>query len=261
MLIVHQHVHTRHSQYEQVEKDVERSMWKFTRLNSDLERQYKRKQLSRLMNSILSQEFVDGNFFKSTSTLKLHYFQGFHDICTIVLLACGEDTGALVCSKLVQYQLFDVMKAPSLDPMLKVLKLIVPLIRCVDAQLAKFITKADNEEGQFALSWVLTWFSHVIEDFDKCARLFDFFLASHPLMPMYFATALILKTRDAVLSVECEFSMVYKTLRELPESKPHPHVDEYVTTSSSSSSGETVTTKTKQVHHHQRVSIHYPLKI
>lgn len=39
----------------------------------------------------------------------------------------------------------------------------------------------------FALSWLITWFGHVLSDFRHVVRLYDFFLACHPLMPIYFA--------------------------------------------------------------------------
>lgn len=39
----------------------------------------------------------------------------------------------------------------------------------------------------FALSWLITWFGHVLMDFRHVVRLYDFFLACHPLMPIYFA--------------------------------------------------------------------------
>lgn len=39
----------------------------------------------------------------------------------------------------------------------------------------------------FALSWLITWFGHVLLDFRHVVRLYDFFLACHPLMPIYFA--------------------------------------------------------------------------
>ena len=41
----------------------------------------------------------------------------------------------------------------------------------------------------YALSWVLTWFSHDFERFDKVARLFDIFISSSPLMPIYVASS------------------------------------------------------------------------
>lgn len=39
----------------------------------------------------------------------------------------------------------------------------------------------------FALSWLITWYGHVLSEFRHVLRLYDFFLASHPLMAIYFA--------------------------------------------------------------------------
>ena len=39
----------------------------------------------------------------------------------------------------------------------------------------------------YGLSWLITWFAHNVPDLEQIARLFDLFLASHPLMPLYFA--------------------------------------------------------------------------
>lgn len=41
----------------------------------------------------------------------------------------------------------------------------------------------------FCLSWLITWYGHVLEDTKQTVRLYDFFLASHPLMPIYLAAA------------------------------------------------------------------------
>ena len=41
----------------------------------------------------------------------------------------------------------------------------------------------------FSLSWLITWFGHVARRADEVYRLFDFFLASHPLMPIYLSGA------------------------------------------------------------------------
>ena len=47
-----------------------------------------------------------------------------------------------------------------------------------------------SEVGQlFALSWLITWFGHVLRNFDTIVRLYDFFLATHPLMPVYLSAA------------------------------------------------------------------------
>ena len=41
----------------------------------------------------------------------------------------------------------------------------------------------------FCLSWLITWYGHVLDDAKHTVRLYDFFLASHPLMPIYLAAA------------------------------------------------------------------------
>lgn len=39
----------------------------------------------------------------------------------------------------------------------------------------------------FALSWFITWYSHVLDDLDTILRLYDLFIVSHFLMPVYVA--------------------------------------------------------------------------
>ncbi len=46
-------------------------------------------------------------------------------------------------------------------------------------------------EPYFALPWILTWFSHSLHDLDTISRLFDLFLVSHPLLPLYMAAAVM----------------------------------------------------------------------
>jgi hypothetical protein len=41
----------------------------------------------------------------------------------------------------------------------------------------------------YALSWILTWFSHDFEDYQKVVRLFDLFISSQALMPVFTACA------------------------------------------------------------------------
>ena len=55
----------------------------------------------------------------------------------------------------------------------------------------------------FALSWLITWYGHVLKDFATIVRLYDFFLATHPLMPVYFGAAVSLC--DVSLDTATEF--------------------------------------------------------
>ena len=41
----------------------------------------------------------------------------------------------------------------------------------------------------FCLSWLITWYGHVLSDFRSIVRLYDYFIACHQLMPIYMAAA------------------------------------------------------------------------
>ncbi len=44
----------------------------------------------------------------------------------------------------------------------------------------------------FALGWFITWFAHSVDNLHHISRLFDLFMAAHPLMPLY-VTAVVIK--------------------------------------------------------------------
>jgi hypothetical protein len=51
----------------------------------------------------------------------------------------------------------------------------------------------------FAVSWLLTWFAHSLNKLEDVARLFDLFLASDPLMPLYVGGAAVVADRRELL--------------------------------------------------------------
>ena len=71
----------------------------------------------------------------------------------------------------------------------------------MDADLHAFI-EASGAPPHFALSWRLTWFAHEIKDLDQCARVFDIFIASHPVMPLYIGVASLIAARHRILAGE-----------------------------------------------------------
>ena len=127
--------------------------------------------------------------------------------------------------------------AADLGEIQSVLLLLFPLLDALDGELADFMRRAhrtsaaqdlagahadDAEMMQpiFALPWVLTLFTHSLERLDVVARLLDFFIVTHPLMPLYFAAQLILHMRSELLSLdECDFVHVMRLLGCLPEEK------------------------------------------
>jgi len=98
--------------------------------------------------------------------------------------------------------------------------LLFPLILLADAELYQFLLHS-GVEPYFALSWVLTWFSHGFDDLNAIARLFDLFIAAHPLMPLYLGAQIILHFRTELFSsVECEYSAVHRFLVHIPQDLP-----------------------------------------
>jgi hypothetical protein len=96
--------------------------------------------------------------------------------------------------------------------------LLMPLISYFDREVHEFLLDCDMEPF-FALSWIITWFSHDIRDTALVKRLFDAFIVSHPLLPLYMTVAMVChpNNRAEVLAAECDFAIVHSTLAALPK--------------------------------------------
>ena len=53
----------------------------------------------------------------------------------------------------------------------------------------------------FAVSWLLTWFAHSLNSLEDVSRLFDAFLGSDPLMPLYVGAAAVVADRETLLAM------------------------------------------------------------
>src|SRR5690606_22457550 len=115
----------------------------------------------------------------------LHYSQGFHDICSVFYIVCGEIDGKLLIESLAKKHLRD-LGCENLDVYKNIMPLLFLLIYLKDKKLYNFLKKSQVHPF-VGLSWILTWFSHNINRFDDICRLYDYFLSSHPLMPLYFS--------------------------------------------------------------------------
>lgn len=69
----------------------------------------------------------------------------------------------------------------------------------------------------FALPWFLTWFGHSLNQYKDVVRLYDFFLATPKLMPLYVATSLVIQRRDEVFGVECDMPSIHCQLSRIPD--------------------------------------------
>eukprot|EP00698_Gefionella_okellyi_P022513 TRINITY_DN7478_c0_g1_i1.p1 TRINITY_DN7478_c0_g1~~TRINITY_DN7478_c0_g1_i1.p1 ORF type:complete len:398 (-),score=64.83 TRINITY_DN7478_c0_g1_i1:149-1342(-) len=192
-----------HSYTDQVEKDVERSLWRFTAGISEEARLVKREALSRIINAILCKHS------------ELHYFQGFHDIASVFLLVAGEDEAFPMVQRISLDHMRDSFNT-TFESIQNVLKLVFPLIKAFDPPVYDFINKSEVDPA-FALPWVLTWFAHHFDSFATVCRVYDFLLASHPLMHVYMSVASVLQRRDGLLAGDCEYAAVHCYLHDLPQ--------------------------------------------
>ena len=201
-----------------VKADIERSLWKYSKGWSVEERDGERGRLSDIITASL-----EGN------TQGVYYYQGLHDVASVLLLVCGEGSAHAMLHKMVRCHLRDCTRS-TIDPALRTLRLLYPILKHADRELYDFIKSLKEpalETPYFALSWYMTWFAHDVDSLEDSARLFDLFMGSHPLMPLYVACQVIVGARDDIMKFkQGEGDMVYSFLNKLAVVGPNrPNVD------------------------------------
>ncbi|KNE63382.1 hypothetical protein AMAG_08516 [Allomyces macrogynus ATCC 38327] len=155
----------------------------------------------------------------------LHYYQGLHDICTVLLLVLGERMGTYAAQVLAVYYLRDAMHE-SLHPTMAQMRILLPILKNENKAVFELFQEIELEP-HFCLSWITTWFAHDLRSFDDVCRLFDFFLSSNPILPVYVAAAIILDQTDELLEQDREFDFVYAYLSRLP---PYESIEHWIAT-------------------------------
>lgn len=237
------------SELAQVHRDVLRSSWHL--LTPNQRKKWKSDKLNNAqITAILrSRQLSLGhliNIILREGRGDLCYYQGFHDIGSIFLTVLSSDMNhvpttiqetkeveerSVVSAKvnlgLPSAVLFQICKSGHLNDFMKstfsslcaTMNIVLfPLIRYFDPEVHSFL-KESAVEPFFALSWIVTWFSHDIKDTKLVARIFDAFLAAHPLFPFYVAVAMIChpNNRNKILDTECDFACVHHALSSLPK--------------------------------------------
>jgi len=251
---------------EQIERDVSRVTWhlltgnqrsrNFQMRNKHRKRisqllKKKQRRLGDFLNLTLVQSYGDSVEYLKDSE-RLRYYQGFHDVGSIVLSTLGGTslpispalTGSttetsspsdlelartaadsmgmtLACQVLLQMSqqhLRDPMRADFLQLQTALKLVLMPMIAAFDGEVHSHLYDCDMEPF-FAISWIITWFSHDVRDTAVVKRLFDFFLVSHPMMPIYMSVAMTIHplNRIEVLSTDCDFACVHNALANLPK--------------------------------------------
>ncbi|XP_042215934.1 TBC1 domain family member 20-like [Homarus americanus] len=195
-----------HKDYQQVVLDVKRSLKRFPPGIDDDYRIILMDQLTVLIIRVLMKH------------PDLNYYQGFHDVAITFLLVMGEDVGFEMVETLSITHLSEFMR-PTMEKTTYYLTYLYPILHRANEKLYQFLI--DSGVGTvFCLPWLITWFAHTLSDYRNVVRLYDFFLASPYLMPMYIAAAIVLLKKEDVLAGECEMSTQHFILSQVPDSLP-----------------------------------------
>ncbi|KAL7421346.1 GTPase-activating protein gyp8 [Cryptotrichosporon argae] len=144
---------------------------------------------------------------------RLRYFQGFHDIVTVLYLTLldavpvpteatphdeAQWDALLRCAEAVSLcRVRDGMGA-GLEPMMGLLKILRRVLRLTDPQLYEISATISPVPTLpfFALSWILTLFSHDVDGLEPIQRIFDYLVARNPIAAIYLAVAVSWASRS-----------------------------------------------------------------
>ncbi|CED84370.1 Predicted GTPase activator protein [Phaffia rhodozyma] len=106
-----------------------------------------------------------------------------------------------------------------LEPVMGLLRVMKRLLKLADPELYRIVNQA-TPLPFFALSWLLTLFSHDVDSFPHIQLLFDFLLANNPVVVVYLSVAIILSKKELILSMKELLAedpgILHSTLSELP---------------------------------------------
>ncbi|KAK8011478.1 hypothetical protein PG990_010443 [Apiospora arundinis] len=192
----------RHRDEDQVRLDVDRSFIYYPNNASQADLDTKKTELSDLI----------------TETLRrypfLCYFQGYHDICQVLLLVLSPEQRPAAMARLSALRIRDFM-LPNLAPAVAQLRLIPDILGAADPALCAHLSQT---EPFFALSGTLTMYAHDIQSYGAIARLFDALLAREPVFGVYMFARIVLDRRAELFDTPAnEPEMLHSILSKLPQ--------------------------------------------
>lgn len=128
----------------------------------------------------------------------LCYFQGYHDICQVLLLVLRPAWAAPCVARLSVLRIRDFM-LPNLGPTTAQLRLLPDILGAADPALRRHVAAI---EPFYALAGTLTMYAHNIEAYHDIARLFDVLLAREPVFSIYMFAQIVVDRRDEIFDID-----------------------------------------------------------
>ncbi|GAB5030083.1 tbc domain-containing protein [Nannochloropsis oceanica] len=191
---------------DQIGRDVARSLWHYHMPHAKKrKRGSRRRLLAKMINALMSKHPT------------LHYYQGFHDVLSVLVLVMTEDDDLCfaVAERVALYYLGDYTRRPDFSVLTPLLELLLPLVEAADGDVGACL-RACGIHAYVCLPWVIAWWAHDCHNLEITARLFDAFLSGPPLFPLYLAAAMILEAKTELFALEDkDFSAVHSFLSRL----------------------------------------------
>lgn len=174
-----------------------------------------------------SQEDMD-NFYNELTQImcwvlhrhsELNYYQGYNDVAATVLLAMGLQLGLYVLET-ISLEFLQRFMESTMEKVNQELFYIFALLERIHPTLLEHL---ENVElfPHFALAEYTTWFAHkYAENRTLLHRLFDFFLGSPPLMPLYLSTVIVAHRATEIFNTTPDMGHTHKVLCTLPGNLP-----------------------------------------
>ena len=146
------------SVWDEVEKDVARSLWWWSTNETDA------KQKHQALRRVLLHTLRRGNG-------RWHYFQGLHELASVLMLVLGERDAVNMLEILATHKL-NAWFQRGIEPIVDIICDVMPLLRIADPPLFQAI-EASGVSPLFCIGWVITWFTHDVEDPQAAYVLLD----------------------------------------------------------------------------------------
>lgn len=199
-----------HPEYNQVILDVNRSLKRFPPGIPYEQRIALQDQLTILILRVI---------FKYPH---LKYYQGYHDVAVTFLLVVGDEIAFHVMEILSTNHLVECMQE-TMEPTQRRLMYLYPLVQQERPALCEYLERS-TVGTLFALPWFLTWFGHSLNSYRDVVRLYDYFLASEHLLPIYVTAAIVLFREDDIFREDCDMASMHCVLSRLPDNLPFEYI-------------------------------------
>ncbi|KAL1124390.1 hypothetical protein AAG570_001019 [Ranatra chinensis] len=195
-----------HPEFTQVVLDVNRSLKRFPPGIPYEQRVALQDQLTNLILRVI------------TKYPHLRYYQGYHDVAVTFLLVVGEELSFRIMERLSTDHLRDCME-PTMEKTSHLLNYIYPLIHRLHPRLCQYLEQS-GVGTMFCLPWFLTWFGHSLNHYKDVVRLYDFFLATHPLTPLYLSAVIVVHRQEEIFTTDCDMASIHCLLSQIPDDLP-----------------------------------------